>query len=175
MTLARVQMPRPPIGVDLVMGIDAGNQRSGFAFIHPASLAILEVGDAANDELLARFPVLRLDRCAIAIEMMHNQGKRVGREIFEACVWIGRFAQHARECGMHAELILRQAAKSHILRAIAGNDSELRSALVRLYGGTEAALGTKAAPGPLRGASSHAFAALAVARTFAQTRLEVPA
>lgn len=170
MKTVRVQLPRLHIDVDRVVGIDAGNKSSGFAIIEPISLDILELGDAPNEELLERFGVWGLDRCAVALEMMHNQGKRVGRDVFEACVWIGRYQERARECRMVCELILRKTASSHVADQFAG-DSGVKRALVSAYGGTAAAVGTKASPGPMYGASSHALAALAVARTFAQTRL----
>lgn len=171
MRTVHVQVPRAPARINTVMGIDAGDKMSGFARICPRTYDVLELGDAANFDLLARLDALRENGDALALEMMQNQGKRVGRETFEACVWVGRYQQHAATLGVPCELITRQAAKSFILRAIGGNDPELKAALVKLYGGRAVAIGTKAAPGPLFGASTHALAALTVARTYIGTRM----
>lgn len=112
----------------------------------------------------------RVNSCAIAIEMIASYGMAVGREVFETCVWIGRFLQawHAPD---GARLIYRLDVKLHLCGTAQAKDPNIRQALLdrfpRTGGGKTPQIGTKKQPGPLYGVSSHAWAALGVAVTAA--------
>lgn len=153
-------LPILEIPVNRVMGLDPGNIASGWVLYDHRTQLVDDHGHTDNETLLRMLPLLKDNGDACAIEMMQNQGKRVGIETFAACWWGGRFDQECRSRGIHVETILRQTAKSHILKTIGGNDDEIKRALVKLHG-KEATKGWK----------NHQFAALAVARTFADTRL----
>lgn len=107
------------------------------------------------------------------IEMISSYGMRVGREVFETCVWIGRFMdawgdnQHT-----NANRITRSEVKMELCNTNRANDADVRAALIDLYGpGKAAAIGLKKTPGPLYGFKKDMWAALGVAVTYAR-RLE---
>ncbi len=98
-----------------------------------------------------------------AIEMIASYGMPVGKETFETCLWIGRFIG-AWE-GIHGKepaLLCRKDIKMHLCGTMKAKDGNIRQALLDRWGPQ----GTKKAPGPTYGISSHTWAALAVATTF---------
>jgi hypothetical protein len=109
-------------------------------------------------------------RAVLAIEMFTSYGGRVGREVFETLVWIGRFQQSWRDPEA-VRLIYRKAVVAHLLPPpkkqykFATTDANIRQALIDKLG----PVGTKASPGPLYGVRSHAWAAVAVAVTVFDT------
>jgi hypothetical protein len=99
----------------------------------------------------------------LAVEMIASYGMAVGREVFETCVWIGRFVQ-AWQGGAH-RFVYRRDVKIHLCGSMKAKDANVRQALLDLYGGKDKAVGKKASPGPLYGVSSDVWSALAVAVT----------
>ena len=103
-----------------------------------------------------------------AVEMIACYGQRVGREVFETCVWIGKFmsAWQTRTIAEPARLV-RRDVKMELCATNRANDADIRAALIDLYGpGKLKAVGLKASPGPLYGFKKDMWAALAVAVTF---------
>jgi hypothetical protein len=95
--------------------------------------------------------------------MIASYGMAVGREVFETCVWIGRFIQ-ARQPMQH-ELIYRRDVKIHLCGSPRAKDANIRQSLLDKFG----EVGTKKNPGPLFGVKSHVWSALAVAVTALET------
>lgn len=58
----------------------------------------------------------------------------------------------------------------HICGRANASDTNIRAALIDLWGGKEKAIGKKATPGPLHGISKDVWAALAVAITYAERK-----
>lgn len=108
----------------------------------------------------------------LAVEMIASYGMPVGAEVFETCVWIGRFIERWK--GSH-ELVYRLDVKKHICNDGRAKDANVRQALIDRYGGKEKAIGRKATPGPLYGLSGDCWAALGVAVTVAESRERVAA
>jgi len=98
----------------------------------------------------------------LAIEMIASYGMAVGREVFETCVWIGRFQQVWRS-PESVRLVYRRDVKLHLCGNPRAKDPNIRQALIDLLGPA----GTKKQPGPTYGVKSHAWAALGVAVTVA--------
>lgn len=149
---------------DWIMAIDPGPDQSGYCIYDGAKL--IESGVLQNADMLTRvqqWPAPRL-----AIEMIASYGMAVGCEVFETCVWIGRFQQAWRNPEA-VELVYRQAVKLHLCGTPKATDANIRQALLdrfpRSGGGATPQKGTKAKPGPLYGVSSHAWPALGVAIT----------
>jgi hypothetical protein len=125
----------------------------------------------ANDDLL---DVLRLivdrppDGCELlAVEMVASYGMPVGREVFETCVWVGRFIER---WGGDFRLVYRADVKLHLTHSRRSKDANVRQALIDKFGpGKEAAIGRKASPGPLYGIAGDVWSALGVAVTAAET------
>ena len=160
-----------------VLAIDPGNIHSGYALIDADTCKPIEVGKIDNELLrdaLLDWCIGDLDAMTdvderppgsvdhIAIEMVASYGMAVGKEVFETCVWIGRF-QQAWHIPDSAKLIYRRDVKLHLCGNAKAKDPNIRQALLDLIGPA----GTKKQPGPTYGVKSHAWAALAVAVTVA--------
>ena len=146
----------------VVLAIDPGTEKSGYVLFDGTT--ITGHGTAANDDILTLIDAQCYDQ--IAVEMVSSYGQRVGREVFETVYWTGRFDERARLYRCPAERITRREIKNWICPNVSkSNDSAIRLSLIDMWGGKEEAVGRKAAPGPLYGIKSHAWAALAVAVT----------
>lgn len=151
-----------------ILAIDPGTLQSGWCVVSGG--AIVAAGVTPNAEMLAYLqrPHFAASGYRIAIEMVASYGMPVGREVFETVRWIGRMQQawHSPET---AELVYRKDVKMHLCGSTKAKDSNIRQAILDLFpltgGGKTPQIGTKGAPGPLYGISSHAWAALAVAIT----------
>lgn len=106
---------------------------------------------------------------AVVIEMIASYGMPVGREVFETCLWIGRFLQ--RVDWMPERLVYRRDVKLHLCGSMKAKDANIRQALIDRYGGKEKAIGNKKSPGPLYGVSADVWSALAIAVTWSDTQL----
>lgn len=106
----------------------------------------------------------------VAIEMIASYGMAVGHEVFETCVWIGRFYESLVRCNIaerEIELMPRAKVKLALCHSPRANDASIRQALIDRYGpGKETAIGSKKTPGPLYGLKADLWAALAVAVTW---------
>ena len=152
----------------VVLAIDPGSERSGWVVLNTATMGIRAHGKTANPELLAMVRDLSSDVGAVVIEWMSSYGRTVGAETFEALYWVGRFAEAAE---VPVTRLKRAEVVSHLLggprrKGDPTADAMRWQVLIDRYGGIggkAAAVGTKAAPGPLYGIHADARAALAVA------------
>jgi len=155
-----------------IIAIDPGTERSAWVVLDNGRLVTFAyspnadvVATLSEERRNPRFPGARL-----AVEMMACYGKPVGREVFETCVWIGRFVE---AFGGAAMMVYRQAVKLHLCHSNRANDSTIRAALIDRFGpGRAAAIGTRRQHGPLYGVTGDVWQALAVAVT-AHDRREV--
>jgi hypothetical protein len=148
----------------LTLAIDPGTDKSGWCLF--GDKGVLASGILQNADLLVEIAIGAFDQ--LAIEMIASYGMAVGREVFETCVWIGRFMQAARDPDA-VRLVYRRDVKLHLCGTAKAKDPNIRRALLDMFprtgGGKTPQVGTKSQPGPLYGVSSHAWAALAVAVT----------
>ncbi|MGG2046756.1 hypothetical protein [Burkholderia gladioli] len=150
----------------ITLGIDPGTTESGWALFDGAR--VRDSGVAKNHDLLSSLLTRSYTAEELAIEMIASYGMAVGREVFETCVWIGRFQQawHSPE---DVRLVYRRDVKLHLCGTSQAKDPNVRQAVIDLFprngGGKIPQIGTKSQPGPLYGVTSHAWAALAVAIT----------
>lgn len=149
-----------------VVAIDPGNIESAYVVLDGSRL--VEFGKVENTVLLERIPFLRIMDEHLAIEMIASYGMPVGREVFETCVWIGRYVQAwtSPKYAPHS-FVYRKDVKLHVCGNPRAKDGNIRQALIDRWGGKETAIGKKATPGPLYGVSADVWAALAVAVTWA--------
>lgn len=149
-----------------ILAIDPGTDQSGWCLYEDGRVIASDVFD--NNDMLDTVFHTPADR--LAIEMIASYGMPVGREVFETCVWIGRFKQAFRDPDA-VELVYRRDVKLHLCGTSKAKDANIRQALLdqfpRTGGGKTPQIGTKSQPGPLFGVSSHAWAALGVAVTAA--------
>ena len=143
-----------------ILAIDPGTHESGWCAFEDGRVA--NSGVLPNAEMLASIQRLPAEpaSCSLAIEMIASYGMAVGAEVFETCVWIGRFKQ-AWHRPDDVKLIYRKDVKLHLCGTPRAKDPNIRQAILDKLGPA----GTKAAPGPCYGVKSHAWAALAVAIT----------
>lgn len=100
----------------------------------------------------------------LAIEMVASYGMAVGVEVFETCLWIGRFIQAS---GRPWHQVYRKDVKLHLCGFTTAKDANIRQALIDRFGpGKEKAVGYKKTPGPLYGITADLWQALAVGVTF---------
>lgn len=151
----------------MILAIDPGEVVSGFVMVPDAlePLRVQECGIVENTTLLE---LVKVWDGELAIEMIASYGMAVGREIFETCVWIGRFKQAYFE-PHNVRLLFRRQIKQHVCDNDKAKDPNVRRALMDLFpatgGGKVPVIGTKDKPGPLYGVTEHMWAALAVAVT----------
>lgn len=162
----------------LILAIDPGTTHSGW--VQTSDGVLLGSGVMSNEEMLTwldsdtLMQTFMMRDGKLAIEMIASYGMAVGREVFETCVWIGRFIQQWYD-PEEVRLIYRKDVKLHLCGSPRAKDSNIRQALIDLYpatgGGKTPQIGTKGKPGPLHGVGTHAWPALGVALT-AQHQLQ---
>lgn len=144
-----------------LLAIDPGNEQSAFVVfdgVRPIEHDILP-----NDELLFHKVMRSSDQ--LAIEGVACYGMPVGREVFDTCIWIGRFMQ--RFGSSATTIVYRADVKLHLCQSMRAKDPEVRQALLDRFGpGRAKAIGTKTNRGPCYGIASHCWSALAVAVTW---------
>ena len=151
-----------------VLAIDPGNTDSAYALIDDDRRPLF-FAKVPNHALMERLGNLygqreiRVD--AVAIEMVASYGMPVGADVFETCVWIGRFQQRLLSLGAHVELVKRHPVKLHHCHTAKAKDSNIVQALVDRFapGQPNKGKGTKADPGWFYGFAADVWQAYALA------------
>lgn len=147
--------------MSVILAIDPGPTQSAWLVMgHTAPRAF---ATWPNEQLLDAFDGGQWSREVevVVIEKVESYGMAVGAEVFETVFWSGRFAQAAQP--MLAERLGRLKVKLALCHDSRAKDANVRQALIDRFGGKDAAIGRKAAPGPLFGVSGDVWSALAVA------------
>jgi hypothetical protein len=143
-----------------IVAIDPGTTQSAFVVFDGE---VIEAGILLNEDLRERLLLNHFGSADVcAIEMVESYGMAVGREVFQTCVWIGRFHECSR---VPVRYVPRKEIKLHLCGTHRAKDANIRQALIDKYG----APGTKKAPGKTFGITSHLWAALAIADYIAET------
>jgi Holliday junction resolvasome RuvABC endonuclease subunit len=138
-----------------LLSIDPGTEQSGWVVLDDDN-RIVSSGVNLNTDVLTAVREYE----DVAIEMIASYGMPVGREVFETCVWIGRYIE-AASVPDDVVRVTRNEVKNHLCGSSKAKDPNVRQALIDLFGPP----GKKSAPGPTFGVTSHAWAALGVAAT----------
>lgn len=153
-----------------ILAIDPGNEYSGYVLVEADEADItkvLDVGKIRNEEI---YNVLGKDYDHLAIEMIAGMGMTVGAEVFETCVWIGKFLEYARftDRKFQTQRIYRREEKICLCGAPTAKDANIRQALCDRYaaGQPNYGKGTKKNKGFFYGFSADMWAAMAVAVTY---------
>ena len=162
-----------------ILAIDPGTTHSGYVIVEHDGQQIIRVvrkGKIPNEDLLRELPYhVGVDE--IVIEMVASYGMAVGREVFETCVWIGRFLQAAGVIPEQHEkhLVYRIEEKNNLCHSSKARDSNIIQALVDrfAYGEPNKGKGTKKAPGFFYGFGKDAWQAMAVAVTYFDRNLRL--
>lgn len=148
----------------VILAIDPGNTESGWAQIQMPEFMLLEFGKWENNKLLEELPRLaKVDQ--VCIEMVASYGMAVGKDVFETCVWIGRFIQ-----AIHPQkytYIYRKDEKTTLCGTMKAKDSNIRQALIDRYAvfDFKSGKGTKKNPDTFYGVSKDVWQAIAIGVT----------
>lgn len=114
----------------MILSIDPGNIESAYCVIDKTNYKPIEFGKIKNEELreklldeLHYYPIETL-----AIEMIASYGMAVGKEVFETCVWIGRFIESFK-CPF-TYYVYRKDEKMNLCGSMKAKDSNIRQALI---------------------------------------------
>jgi len=145
----------------VIIGIDPGNKETATVVLCDGKISEHHYDD--NDRALLYIEALAtIEGAEIYCEMIASYGMAVGKSVFETCLFIGKILQVAPQ----TKLITRNVVKNAICHSSKAKDANIRQALIDRFGPQ----GTKKAPGPLFGVTSHYLAALAVAVYAAETK-----
>lgn len=154
-----------------LLAIDPGNIESAYVVVDTADLRPIAFGKVANDVLIKQLDPGDFDHAVI--EMIASYGMAVGAEVFDTCVWIGRYRQMLIDCGLATPtLVKRQAVRMHLCHnGRLAKDGNVRQALVDRFASGEknSGKGTKAEPGWFHGFAADVWAAYALAVYTADT------
>ena len=169
-----------------VLAIDPGNTKSAYVLMDgykPTQFGILE-----NEVLRQRMSIMFVNESLMkygvqetvidelhvhtAIEMVASYGMPVGREVFDTCVWIGRFWESAP--GHDVTLIYRMEEKMTLCHDSKAKDSNIRQALIDRFAEFDKknGKGTKDHPDWFYGFSKDVWSAYAVGVTFLDKKQE---
>jgi hypothetical protein len=146
-------------GEVMILAIDPGTTES--AYVLWDGKTILEHAKLENRHIHELYRMFELPD--LVIEMVASYGMPVGREVFETCVWIGRFiGRYENICEKPVTLIVRNGVKMHLCHQTKGvNDSVIRQALIDRFGKP----GTKKSQGLTYGLKADTWQAFALAVT----------
>jgi hypothetical protein len=133
-----------------VLAIDPGTAQSAFVLWDADQKEIQDKGILPNIEMVNY--IIAAKNYDLVIEMVASYGMPIGKEVFETCVWIGRFYQ-ASPCPVH--LLCRREVKMFLCGNMRAKDSNIRQALLDMLG-----------KDVCKGVSKDVWAALAVAVTY---------
>lgn len=152
----------------MIIAIDPGNELSAYCVFEEGNLKPKDFGKVPNKLLLAKLDEFsKEDECAI--EMIASYGMAVGEEVFQTCVWIGRFAERFKG---RKTTIYRKDEKMHICQNMKAKDTNIRRALIDRFAQHDLAngKGTKKNPDFFYGFKADCWAAFAVGITYIETR-----
>ena len=166
-------MKRVSLDKKYIFAIDPGNTESGYVLVSADDLQPILLAKEDNDEVLEALDCviesLPANSLELVIEMVESFGMPVGREVFDTCVWIGRFIQLAADAGLNrASYITRKQEKLAICQNLHANDATIKQALIDRFasGQKNYGKGTKKDPGWFYGFKTDIWSAYAIAVTW---------
>ena len=141
----------------MLLAIDPGTTESAYVVIRD-DYSIIDYGKMLNGNVIEMIKT-KTTFYPMVIEMIASYGMPVGQEVFETCVWIGRFIQASRK---ETQLIYRKDVKLNICNSMKATDASIIKALKDRFGDK----GTKANPGWFYGFSKDVWQAYALGVTY---------
>lgn len=148
-----------------IFAIDPGNVYSAFVVVDE-NYTIHHKDKAGNQDVLEQIQGILPDK--VVIEKIASYGMAVGKEVFDTCIWIGRFEQMSISLGIPVEYIFRSEEKLEICHTQKAGDANIRRALIDRFAKHDFknGKGTKQRPDFFYGFKADIWAAFAVAVTF---------
>lgn len=149
----------------MLLAIDPGNRESAYCILDVETRRPVQFGKLPNTELLTVIDDERTPFASCCIEMVASYGMAVGADVFETCVWIGRFLQRLVDQAHEPQLVKRLPVKLHHCHSAKATDANIRQALVDRFalGQPNHGKGSKADPGWFHGFAADVWAAYALA------------
>lgn len=145
-----------------ILAIDPGNIESAYCVIDEETYMPEKFGKVKN-EILLNLIYNRLSNSVnyytMVIEMIASYGMPVGKDVFDTCVWIGRFIEAYDK---DYKFIYRKEEKMNLCHSMKAKDSNIRQALIDRFG----IVGTKKNPGWFYGFKKDIWSAYAVGVTY---------
>lgn len=113
-----------------ILAIDPGDQKSGFCLMD--DYKPVRFGKTENFMLLSLIMHSDMDFDVAVIECVASYGKAVGANVFDTCIWIGRFWEAVRENreGVEVKTVYRLDEKMAICHDSRAKDTNIRRALI---------------------------------------------
>lgn len=112
-----------------VLAVDPGTRQSAYVLTNDNRPAAFDKLD--NCQMLDTLPVVVDQSTTVAIEMVASYGMAVGADVFETCVWIGRFMEVIRlVTGDVPTLVYRRDIKLHHCGSAKAKDPNIVQALI---------------------------------------------
>ena len=157
-----------------ILAIDPGDVESGFCLMDGYKPIHFE--KANNEDLMEWMSLHCPNLDAVVIEMVASYGMAVGKNVFDTCVWIGRFWQKAFESGCwRIEQIYRMEEKKTLCHDSRAKDANIRQALIDRFADHDKknGKGTKTDPDWFYGFKADVWAAYAVGVTWLDKQKDV--
>lgn len=144
-----------------LLAIDPGNIESAWVRINIETYEPLEFGKEPNMTVRSRVTQSRGEE--IYIEMVASYGMAVGKEVFDTCVWIGRFMECCTD--VTPNQVFRKDIKLHHCGQTKAKDSNIIQALIDRFAPDtpNRGKGSKANPGFFYGFKADVWQAYALA------------
>jgi len=150
---------------NIILGIDPGPKEHAFVWWDADEQRVIELDTFPSFTQFSKSVKLDIT-CkvkTVACEWIESYGMAVGQEVFRTVAGIGWLAG---TIGREVRMVPRKSVKMHLCQSMRAKDANIRQSLIDRFGPQ----GTKKAPGPLFGVTSHYLAALAVAVYAAETK-----
>ena len=151
----------------LIFAIDPGSTESAYCLISEDARPIA-FSKVPNMDIIAAMRKYVSSRPSVVIERVASYGMPVGREVFDTCEWIGRFAQVASDLALSVDYVYRQEEKLAICKSPKANDATIRRALIDRFATHDFknGKGTKKNPDFFYGFKSDCWSAYSVSLVF---------
>ena len=150
-----------------ILAIDPGPTESAYCVIDGDTYKPIEFGKVDNQTLLSLIKIYSDYTYAelpltLLIEMIASYGMPVGKEVFDTCVWIGRFIERGLDKFDNIEYVYRKDVKINLCNSLKAKDSNIRCALIDRFG----IVGIKKNPGWFYGFKGDIWSAYAIGVTY---------
>ena len=153
-----------------LLAIDPGCDKSAWVIMDSDTYQPVAFGKENNDMLLGRIAEIEAD--SAVIEMVASYGMAVGREVFETCLWIGRFIEALARVRLLPEQVYRRDEKLALCGDSRAKDANIRRALIDRFARHDRknGKGTKSKPDWFYGFRADIWQAYAVGVTWLDRR-----
>lgn len=143
-----------------ILAIDPGNKESAFVIMDSETYKPILFNKVDNNVLRDNLWDLqqKLQTSKTVIEMVACYGMAVGKEVFDTCVWIGRFYERT----FYPELMVRKEVKMNLCHSNKAKDGNVIQALKDRFGDK----GTIKNPGFFHGFKADCWQAFALGCTY---------